>query len=95
MGSAYYPMMATRSVTKLDKSDVLSGLFAVWDAIDAKLEGLPETGLARRDAAARLGRARQWCRTWSGPSHSFPVWPRPRSTSTFRGSTTYATISVP
>lgn len=37
-------MMATRSVTKLDKSDVLSGLFAVWDAIDAKLEGLPETG---------------------------------------------------
>jgi uncharacterized protein (TIGR03083 family) len=36
--------MATRSVTKLDKSDVLSGLFAVWDNIDAQLEGLPETG---------------------------------------------------
>ncbi len=36
--------MATRSVTNLDKSDVLSGLFAVWDAIDALLEGLPETG---------------------------------------------------
>jgi uncharacterized protein (TIGR03083 family) len=37
-------MMATRPITKLDKSDVLSGLFAVWDAIDAQLEGLPETG---------------------------------------------------
>ena len=37
-------MMATRPITKLDKSDVLSGLFAVWDAIDAELEGLPETG---------------------------------------------------
>jgi uncharacterized protein (TIGR03083 family) len=37
-------MMATRPVTKLDKSDVLSGLFAVWEAIDAQLEGLPESG---------------------------------------------------
>ena len=37
-------MMAARPVTTLDKSDVLSGLFAVWDAIDAQLEGLPETG---------------------------------------------------
>ena len=37
-------MMATRPVTKLDKSDVLSGLFAVWDAIDAQLDGLPESG---------------------------------------------------
>jgi len=35
--------MATRSITKLAKSDVLSGLFAEWDAIDALLEGLPET----------------------------------------------------
>jgi uncharacterized protein (TIGR03083 family) len=34
--------MATSSVTKLDKSDVLPGLFAVWDSIDALLEGLPE-----------------------------------------------------
>jgi uncharacterized protein (TIGR03083 family) len=37
-------MMATRPITELDKSDVLSGLFGVWDAIDAQLEGLPETG---------------------------------------------------
>ena len=36
--------MATRSITTLDKSDVLPGLFAVWDSIDALLEGLPETG---------------------------------------------------
>lgn len=36
--------MATRSVTTLDKSDVLSGLFAVWDDIDALLQGLPEAG---------------------------------------------------
>jgi uncharacterized protein (TIGR03083 family) len=34
--------MATRVVTILDKSDVLSGLFAVWDSIDALLAGLPE-----------------------------------------------------
>jgi uncharacterized protein (TIGR03083 family) len=32
--------MATRST--LDKSDVLPGLFAVWDSIDALLDGLPE-----------------------------------------------------
>jgi uncharacterized protein (TIGR03083 family) len=35
--------MATRSVTTLDKSDVLHGLFGVWDSIDALLDGLPET----------------------------------------------------
>jgi uncharacterized protein (TIGR03083 family) len=35
--------MATRSVTELDKSEVLSGLFAVWDSIDALLDGLSET----------------------------------------------------
>lgn len=34
--------MADRPVTLLDKSDVLSGLFAVWDSIDALLDGLPE-----------------------------------------------------
>jgi uncharacterized protein (TIGR03083 family) len=32
--------MATRPVTVLDKSEVLSGLFAVWDDIDALLDGL-------------------------------------------------------
>ncbi|TAM69006.1 maleylpyruvate isomerase family mycothiol-dependent enzyme [Mycobacterium sp.] len=35
--------MADRRVTKLDKSAVLSGLFAVWDDIDALLAGLSET----------------------------------------------------
>jgi uncharacterized protein (TIGR03083 family) len=35
--------MATRSITQLDKSNVLPGLFAVWDSIDALLEGLPES----------------------------------------------------
>ncbi|MEB3982045.1 maleylpyruvate isomerase family mycothiol-dependent enzyme [Mycobacterium sp. 663a-19] len=35
--------MATRPVTELDKSEVLSGLFAVWDDIDGLLDGLPET----------------------------------------------------
>jgi uncharacterized protein (TIGR03083 family) len=35
--------MADRPVTKLDKSDVLSGLFAVWDDIDTLLGGLSET----------------------------------------------------
>jgi uncharacterized protein (TIGR03083 family) len=34
--------MADRPVTLLDKSDVLIGLFAVWDSIDALLDGLPE-----------------------------------------------------
>ncbi|CDO87566.1 hypothetical protein AWC29_28145 [Mycobacterium triplex] len=34
--------MTTRAVTILDKSDVLNGLFAVWDSIDALLAGLPE-----------------------------------------------------
>ncbi|OMC50327.1 hypothetical protein A5745_05120 [Mycobacterium sp. IS-2888] len=36
--------MATRQITELDKSDVLSGLFAVWDDIDALLDGVPESG---------------------------------------------------
>jgi uncharacterized protein (TIGR03083 family) len=35
-------MMADRPVTELDKSEVLSGLFGVWDDIDALLQGLPE-----------------------------------------------------
>jgi uncharacterized protein (TIGR03083 family) len=35
--------MATRSVTTLDKSDVLPGLFGVWDSIDALLDGLPDS----------------------------------------------------
>ncbi|MGO9929259.1 MAG: maleylpyruvate isomerase family mycothiol-dependent enzyme [Mycobacterium sp.] len=35
--------MADRPITQVDKSDVLSGLFAVWDSIDALLDGLPET----------------------------------------------------
>ncbi|MCV7089448.1 maleylpyruvate isomerase family mycothiol-dependent enzyme [Mycobacterium interjectum] len=34
--------MADRPVTKLDKSEVLAGLFAVWDDIDALLDGLEE-----------------------------------------------------
>lgn len=34
--------MPDRPVTLLDKSDVLAGLFAVWDSIDALLDGLPE-----------------------------------------------------
>ncbi|BBY41527.1 hypothetical protein MMAN_56610 [Mycobacterium mantenii] len=34
--------MADRPVTKLDKSAVLSGLFAVWDDIDTLLAGLSE-----------------------------------------------------
>ncbi|MEE3062885.1 MAG: maleylpyruvate isomerase family mycothiol-dependent enzyme [Actinomycetota bacterium] len=34
--------MTTRALTTLDKSDVLDGLFAVWDSIDALLDGLPE-----------------------------------------------------
>ncbi|MCV7103904.1 maleylpyruvate isomerase family mycothiol-dependent enzyme [Mycobacterium palustre] len=34
--------MAERPVTLLDKSDVLAGLFAVWDSIAALLDGLPE-----------------------------------------------------
>jgi uncharacterized protein (TIGR03083 family) len=34
--------MADRPITQLDRSEVLSGLFAVWDSIDALLDGLPE-----------------------------------------------------
>jgi uncharacterized protein (TIGR03083 family) len=36
--------MATSSITTLDKSVVLPGLFADWDSIDALLDGLPESG---------------------------------------------------
>jgi uncharacterized protein (TIGR03083 family) len=35
--------MADRPVTKLDKSEVLAGLFAVWDSLDALLDELPES----------------------------------------------------
>ena len=35
--------MADRPITRLDKSEVLSGLFGVWDSIDALLDGLPES----------------------------------------------------
>lgn len=35
--------MADRPVTKLDKFEVLAGLFAVWDSIDALLAGLPDS----------------------------------------------------
>jgi uncharacterized protein (TIGR03083 family) len=38
-GAAYHPTMATRSVTLLDKPYVLSGLFGVWSATDALLDG--------------------------------------------------------
>jgi uncharacterized protein (TIGR03083 family) len=34
--------MATGSATIVDKSAVLPGLFAVWDSLDALLDGLPE-----------------------------------------------------
>ncbi|EUA13835.1 hypothetical protein I553_6954 [Mycobacterium xenopi 4042] len=33
----------TRPLTQLDKSDVLPGLYAAWDAIDRLLDGLPES----------------------------------------------------
>jgi uncharacterized protein (TIGR03083 family) len=36
--------MADRPVTRVDKSDVLAGLFSVWGSIDALLDGLPESG---------------------------------------------------
>jgi uncharacterized protein (TIGR03083 family) len=36
--------MADRPISQLDKSEVLSGLFAEWDSIDALLDGLPESG---------------------------------------------------
>ncbi len=35
--------MADRPLTLLDKRDVLDGLFAVWDDLDALLDGLDET----------------------------------------------------
>ncbi len=34
--------MAAGQITQLDKSDVLSGLFATWDALDGLLSGLTE-----------------------------------------------------
>ncbi|SON62746.1 hypothetical protein MSIMFI_04275 [Mycobacterium simulans] len=40
---AYYSTMADRPVTQLDKSDVLAGLFAVWDDIGVLLDELAET----------------------------------------------------
>ncbi|GAB7146318.1 maleylpyruvate isomerase family mycothiol-dependent enzyme [Mycobacterium riyadhense] len=43
MSRAYYSTMADRPVTKVDKSDVLAGLFAVWDDIGVLLDGLAET----------------------------------------------------
>ncbi|OJZ75268.1 hypothetical protein BRW65_05530 [Mycobacterium paraffinicum] len=43
--------MADRPVTKLDKSEVLAGLFAVWDDIAALLDGVPE---AEWEAASPL-----------------------------------------
>lgn len=36
-------VMGDRAVTKLDKSDVLAGLFAVWDSLDALHGALSET----------------------------------------------------
>lgn len=35
--------MADRPVTELDKSEVLAGLFTVWDDLDALLDGLSDT----------------------------------------------------
>ncbi|MGH3675388.1 MAG: maleylpyruvate isomerase family mycothiol-dependent enzyme [Mycobacterium sp.] len=35
-------MTSARPVTTLDKTDVLDGLFAVWDAIDAVVDGLTD-----------------------------------------------------
>ncbi|WP_144205815.1 maleylpyruvate isomerase N-terminal domain-containing protein [Mycobacterium tilburgii] len=35
--------MAPRAVTTLDKSEVLDGLFTIWDSIDALLAGLSES----------------------------------------------------
>jgi uncharacterized protein (TIGR03083 family) len=43
MSAAYDPSMVARPVTELDKTEVLSGLFAQWDALDRLLDGLPET----------------------------------------------------
>ena len=35
---------SNQAVTQLDKSDVLPGLFGVWDSIDTLLDGLPDEG---------------------------------------------------
>ena len=40
-------MTASRPLTQLDKSDVLSGLFASWDAIDRVISDLPEADWRR------------------------------------------------
>nr|WP_243632767.1 maleylpyruvate isomerase N-terminal domain-containing protein [Mycobacterium uberis] len=39
--------MVVRSLTQLDEPDVLAGLFAVWDSIDALLAGLPQGGCCK------------------------------------------------
>lgn len=44
--------MADRPVTLLDKSDVLTGLFAVWDDLDALLDGLSEADWQKPSALA-------------------------------------------
>lgn len=44
--------MADRPVTLLDKSDVLAGLFAVWDDLDALLAGLSEADWEKPSALA-------------------------------------------
>ncbi|KQH77213.1 hypothetical protein AO501_12780 [Mycobacterium gordonae] len=44
--------MADRPVTLLDKSDVLTGLFAVWDDLDALLGGLSEADWEKPSALA-------------------------------------------
>lgn len=44
--------MADRPVTLLDKSDVLTGLFAVWDDLDALLDGLSEGDWQKPSALA-------------------------------------------
>ena len=44
-------------MTNLDKSDVLDGLFAVWDEIDTVLAALADEQMAGADSAAGLDRA--------------------------------------
>ena len=40
----------SRPVTQLDKSDVLRGLFASWDAIDQVIADLPEAQWSKATA---------------------------------------------
>jgi uncharacterized protein (TIGR03083 family) len=40
--TATFGLMSSRPVTTLDKTDVLTGLFAVWDEIDGVVAGLPD-----------------------------------------------------